>query len=184
MTNSSDDDLLPGVTYLCSSNCNNRPTDTEINLIVLHGISLPAGEFGGGVIHELFLNRLDCSGSPLLASLRGIEVSAHLLIDRTGEVTQFVPFSRRAWHAGKSVWGEREACNDYSIGIEMEGADNFAYTPRQYDRLVETLIWLMRRYPQITPARVVGHFEVASGRKTDPGPAFNWAALRRRLECF
>ena len=175
-------DLLLGVPYQQSPNCNLRPVGSQINLIVVHGISVPAGRFGGGEVLRLFLNQLDCSELPELAALRGLEVSAHLLIDRAGEITQFVPFNRRAWHAGESVWDGCEACNDYSIGIELEGTDQIAYTPVQYNQLVRVVIELMRRYPQITPARVVGHWEVAPGRKTDPGPAFNWSGLRRRLE--
>ncbi|RLA14269.1 MAG: 1,6-anhydro-N-acetylmuramyl-L-alanine amidase AmpD [Gammaproteobacteria bacterium] len=184
MINSCDDDLLPGVPFLRSPNCNNRPAGTEIDLIVLHGISVPAGRFGGRAIHELFMNTLDCSALSLLSSLQGLQVSAHLLIDRAGEVTQFVPFEQRAWHAGESVWTEREACNDYSIGIELEGVDQCAYTPRQYQRLVAVVVDLMQRYPRISPARVVGHCDVAPGRKTDPGPVFNWAGFRRQIERF
>ncbi len=174
--------LLPGAEFHDSPNSSERPPGAEIDLIVVHGISLPAGCFGGEAIQELFLNRLDCSVSADLAPLQGVRVSAHLLIDRVGKVTQFVPFNWQAWHAGESAWQGREACNDYSIGIELEGTDQLAYTPVQYDRLVAAVTWLMRRYPRISPAQVVGHCEVAPQRKTDPGPAFNWAALRRRLQ--
>ena len=175
------DDLLPGVVYQPSPNCDRRPDDALVDLIVVHGISVPVGCFGSGAINELFLNRLDCSVSPLLKPLAGLQVSAHLLIDRIGKTTQFVPFNRRAWHAGESVCDGRAACNDYSIGIELEGTDQVAYTPRQYDRLVIVIAEIIRCYPRVTPARVVGHSEIAPGRKTDPGQAFNWPALRRQL---
>lgn len=181
MVDTNKDDLLPGVAYFPSLNCDYRPDDIRVDLVVVHGISVPAGCFGGGAINDLFLNRLDCSASPLLKPLAGLRVSAHLLIDRGGKITQFVPFNRRAWHAGKSVWGGRELCNDYSIGIELEGTDQLAYTPRQYDQLVGVIGEIIRSYPHITPARVVGHSDIAPGRKTDPGQAFNWPALHRRL---
>ncbi|MEL0082365.1 MAG: 1,6-anhydro-N-acetylmuramyl-L-alanine amidase AmpD, partial [Gammaproteobacteria bacterium] len=122
------------------------------------------------------------SVSEELSGLETLRVSAHLLIDRWGIVTQFVPFHRRAWHAGESAWAGRQGCNDYSIGIELEGADGVAYTPRQYDQLVAVVGALMRRYPAIDTDRVVGHADIAPGRKTDPGPAFNWSALHRRIE--
>ncbi len=163
-----------------SPNFNQRPADVTIDLVVIHGISLPAGEFGGAAVEELFLNRLDCSQPPF-ESLDGVRVSAHLFINRKGEVTQFVPYSCRAWHAGKSEWLQQPDCNDYSIGIELEGSDRVAYTPRQYDALIDVLRGLMIRYPQIEPARIVGHADIAPERKSDPGPAFNWPALRRRL---
>jgi AmpD protein len=172
--------MLPGADYQQSPNCNHRPDPEGIDLIVIHGISLPAGQFGGDAIHQLFLNQLDCR-PPELESLKDLRVSAHLLIDRHGEVTQFVGFHQRAWHAGQSIWQGRDDCNNYSVGIELEGMDCVAYTPRQYDQLLRVVIALMQCYPAITLDRVVGHSDIAPERKSDPGPAFNWQAFRRRV---
>jgi N-acetyl-anhydromuramoyl-L-alanine amidase len=175
-----DDHWLSGVRRLESPNCNERDDPRAIELVVVHGISLPPGRFGGRYIHDLFLNRLDAGADPALADLAGMRVSAHLLIDRRGAVTQFVPFHRRAWHAGESVWRRRPGCNDYAIGIELEGTDDRPYTASQYRRLRQVLEALMARYPRLSPEAVVGHFEVAPGRKTDPGPAFSWRRLLAR----
>lgn len=152
-----------------------------MSLIVLHGISLPPGEFGGDAIAALFQNRLDCTADPRLASLEGVRVSAHLVIDRAGAVTQFVPFQRRAWHAGASSHGGREGCNDYAIGIELEGTDDTPYEDAQYDALNVILAALLAAYPRIDGQAIVGHSEVAPGRKTDPGTAFDWP---RALGCL
>jgi N-acetyl-anhydromuramoyl-L-alanine amidase len=160
-----------------SPNCNERRDPRDIELVVVHGISLPPGRFGGGLIQDLFLNRLDTSLDPALADLEGVRVSAHLLIDRRGSVTQFVPFDRRAWHAGSSCWRGRPGCNDYAIGIELEGTDERPYTRAQYRRLRLVLETLMAKYPRLSPDAVVGHYEVAPGRKTDPGPGFAWRQL-------
>lgn len=172
--------MLPEAEYQHSPNCNHRPDPEGIDLVVIHGISLPAGQFGGDTIHRLFLNQLDCR-PPELESLKDLRVSAHLLIDRHGEMTQFVGFNQRAWHAGQSAWQGRGDCNDFSVGIELEGLDQVAYTPRQYDQLLRVVIALMQCYPAITLDRVVGHSDIAPERKSDPGPAFNWQAFRRRL---
>lgn len=142
--------------------------------MVVHGISLPPGEFGTGMVEDLFLNRLDATRDSRLADLAGVQVSAHLFIDRRGRTTQFVPFNERAWHAGVSCWHGRENCNDFSIGIELEGEDQRAYTRSQYRRLVKVLAALFERYPHLSRSAVVGHQEIAPGRKTDPGPAFDW----------
>jgi N-acetyl-anhydromuramoyl-L-alanine amidase len=160
-----------------SPNSNDRSDPRAIELVVVHGISLPPGRFGGRYIHDLFLNRLDTSLDPTLADLEGLRVSSHLLIDRRGRVTQFVPFHRRAWHAGASSWRRRPGCNDYAIGIELEGTDDRPYTRSQYRRLRQVLEALMARYPRLSWESVVGHFEVAPGRKTDPGPQFCWRRL-------
>jgi N-acetyl-anhydromuramoyl-L-alanine amidase len=159
-----------------SPNCDERPTGVPIELIVIHGISLPPGEFGGDEIERLFTNTLDCDAHPYFRNLRGLRVSAHFLIRRDGEVVQFVPCTRRAWHAGASCWHGRSACNDYSIGIEFEGVDHIAYERGQY----RTGCALLRALRTAYPIRwIAGHSDVAPGRKTDPGPYFKWSALRQ-----
>lgn len=150
----------------------------QISLLVIHGISLPAGEFGGPWIERLFLGRLASGMHPALAALADVRVSAHLLIRRDGKIIQFVPFKRRAWHAGVSVFQGRPRCNDYSIGIELEGTDAAPYADIQYVRLIAVTGALMRAYTAITLDRVVGHCDIAPERKTDPGPAFDWSRLR------
>ena len=175
------DGLLNLARLQLSPNRDSRPESATLDLVVIHGISLPAGKFGGAAISQLFLNQLDCSAKTNFAALNGLRVSAHLLIDRHGQLTQYVPFTERAWHAGQSSWQGRENCNDFALGIELEGSDEIAYTPAQYDRLVEVLALLITAYPGITARHITGHSMIAPGRKTDPGPAFNWPALRRRL---
>jgi len=147
----------------------------------VHGISLPPGEFGGDSVERLFCNTLDHSAHPFFAELEDLEVSAHALIRRDGEIIQFVAFNERAWHAGKSCFEGREGCNDYSIGVELEGTDNISYTVRQYQQLALLSTCLMRHYPGISSDRIVGHSDVAPGRKTDPGLAFDWVQFRRLL---
>lgn len=164
---------IRGARFLPSPNCNERP-EGEISLLVIHNISLPPGQFGGGHIEALFTNRLDWDAHPFFNEIRGLEVSAHLLIDRTGNLTQFVPFDRRAWHAGRSCFQGREACNDFSIGIELEGTDELPYTDFQYERLIQVTRALLNTYPDLTRERIVGHCQIAPERKTDPGPAFDW----------
>jgi AmpD protein len=159
-----------------SPNQDERPYG-EISLIVVHGISLPAGEFGGQEVCELFTNCLDAS-VPELAELESVKVSSHLFIRRTGELIQFVPFNRRAWHAGASSFGGREHCNDYSIGIELEGTDTIAYEEAQYEVLSDVCASLMVSYGIMD---ITSHSIIAPGRKTDPGLAFSWATLRRKL---
>lgn len=171
------DHWLAPVNRLPSANCNDRPPGADIELVVVHGISLPPGRFGGGFVEALFTNRLDVSADPAFGDLAGVRVSSHLLISRRGAVTQFVPFDRRAWHAGDSSWRGRPGCNDYAVGIELEGTDQQAYTASQYSKLGRVLAALMRRYPRLSPDAVVGHAEIAPGRKTDPGPAFDWRRL-------
>ena len=172
---------LSGAAVRPSPNCNDRPRQDDISLVVIHGISVPPGQFGTGLVEALFLNALDVTSHPALADLQGVRVSAHLFIDRGGEVTQFVPFHRRAWHAGVSSFGGRQNCNDFAIGIELEGTDDTPYDDVQYHRLTAVVRWLFERYPQLSPARVVGHAEIAPGRKTDPGPAFDWQRLMTAL---
>lgn len=164
-----------------SPNCNERPLNTEVSLLVIHNISLPPGQFGGDFIAHLFTNCLDCKAHPAFEDLLGMEVSSHLVIDREGQLTQFVPFDHRAWHAGPSSFEGKENCNDFSIGIELEGTDESSYTDIQYQQLVSVCQQLMVDYPGITPDRIVGHSDIAPGRKTDPGDAFDWAYFRGQL---
>ena len=172
---------LEGVRRVPSPNCDARPRAGDISLVVLHGISLPPGEFGGGLIDRFFTNCLDCTRDPALADLAGVRVSAHALIDRSGTITQYVPFDRRAWHAGASAHRGRARCNDFSIGIELEGVDDRPYADEQYAAAVALVCALLAAYPRLTFAGIVGHADVAPGRKTDPGPAFDWPRLMRAL---
>jgi AmpD protein len=165
-----------------SPNCNNRPEPADISLLVIHNISLPPGEYGGSCIRDFFCNQLDCSAHSYFEQLREVEVSAHLLIERTGKVVQFVPFGQRAWHAGESVFAGRGNCNDFSIGIELEGTDDQPYTDSQYEGLASVTRLLMQAYPRITAQRIVGHSDIAPLRKTDPGPAFDWSRYRSLLQ--
>ena len=151
-----------------------RTDPADLTLVVVHGISLPPGRFGGSHVEDLFLGRLDTAAHPSFASLEGVRVSSHLLVSRRGRLTQFVPFDRRAWHAGASAWRGRAGCNDFAIGIELEGTDDGGYTNSQYRKLDRVLNALMARYPRLSPDAVVGHLEIAPGRKTDPGPSFDW----------
>ena len=161
-----------------SPNSDARPNDTPISLVVIHGISLPPGEFEGDAIEELFTNRLDARAHPYYAAIAGLRVSSHFLIRRDGRLLQFVPCTARAWHAGESSWRGRARCNDFSIGIELEGSDDVPYTAAQYRMLARLTRALRARYPI---EDIAGHSDVAPGRKTDPGPAFDWARLRREL---
>ncbi|MCZ6829756.1 MAG: 1,6-anhydro-N-acetylmuramyl-L-alanine amidase AmpD [Gammaproteobacteria bacterium] len=165
-----------------SPNYDARPDPTDISLLVIHNISLPPGEYGGGYIEDFFCNELDCGCHPWFDRLRELKVSAHLLIDRQGRPCQFVPFHLRAWHAGESCFAERGDCNDFSIGVELEGSDNETYTEQQYASLVRLTRVLLRVYPAITPARISGHSDIAPQRKTDPGPAFDWRYYRNQIE--
>lgn len=173
--------LMQGVDYKASPNCDDRPSGAEVDLLVIHGISLPPGQFGGPYIDDLFLNRLDPTAHPYFESIHKLTVSAHFLIRRNGEITQFVPLHKRAWHAGVSEFCGRQRCNDFSIGIELEGTDDTPYENIQYVRLVELTRALQRAYPRISDANIVGHCDIAPGRKTDPGVAFDWAKYRYQL---
>ena len=152
---------------------NQRP-EAEISVLVIHNISLPAGEFGHTYIDDLFLGRLNCDAHSSFNELKGLEVSAHFLIRRTGEITQFVNCNERAWHAGVSEFKGRTGCNDFSIGIELEGSDHCEYENEQYKSLLELTRAIMNSYPQITEDRITGHCHIAPVRKTDPGPYFDW----------
>jgi len=169
---------LLGARQVDSPNCDERPPGQAPELIVVHGISLPPGEFGGPWIDALFTNQLPVDAHPYFETLAGLRVSAHLLVRRDGTVVQYVPFDRRAWHAGASQWRGRERCNDFSIGIELEGTDAGGYERAQYAALARIVAALCRAYPALSPERVVGHSDVAPGRKTDPGIAFDWPLLR------
>lgn len=159
-----------------------RPDSNAISLLVVHGISLPAGKFGGPYITDLFLGCLDCTAHKDFTALEALRVSAHCLIRRDGSIIQYVDFNQRAWHAGVSEWQGRERCNDFSIGIELEGTDNTPYTEQQYQSLAEVAAVLQENYPAITDTCIVGHEDIAPGRKTDPGPAFNWQHFRTLLQ--
>lgn len=169
--------LIAPARQLASPNQDERPAGSTPDLVVIHGISLPPGEFGGAHIEQLFTNSLPRDGHPYFQGIADLRVSAHLLIRRDGDLVQFVPLHRRAWHAGVSCWEGRERCNDFSIGIELEGADEVPYEEAQYQVLTGLLTCLERAYPALSPGRVVGHSDVAPGRKTDPGPAFDWGRL-------
>lgn len=177
----SNNSLLTDVTVQLSPNCNDRPDEHDISLLVIHGISLPEGEFGGCHITDLFLNQLTLGAHDSFSELDGLEVSAHALIRRDGEIIQYVPFNKRAWHAGVSLFEGREGCNDYSIGIELEGCDDIDYTEQQYQQLARVTNELIKRYANITHNRIVGHSDIAPGRKTDPGDAFNWVYYKSLL---
>jgi N-acetyl-anhydromuramoyl-L-alanine amidase len=169
-----DAEWLESVRRLLSPNHDDRPDPDDISLLVIHGISLPPGEFGGNYIDRLFTNTLDPTVHPYFASIAGDRVSAHVVIDRNGSITQYVPFNRRAWHAGLSMFKGRESCNDFSIGIELEGCDDRPYTDKQYRVLADISGVLLSHWPQIKRENIVGHCDIAPGRKTDPGPAFSW----------
>ena len=169
--------LLRPATQCPSPNQDARPDGVEPELIIVHGISLPPGEYGGPYIESLFTNCLDWDDHPYFQEIEGTEVSAHLLIRRNGEVIQFVPFGRRAWHAGESSFRGRSSCNDFSIGVELEGSDDAPYTDEQYCHLVAAVLAIIKAYPKISARQIAGHCDIAPGRKSDPGPAFDWLRL-------
>ncbi len=170
---------LRGARRCPSPNSDERPAGVAVDLVVIHGISLPPGEFGGPWIDALFTNTLDVEHHPYFREIANLRVSAHLLIRRDGELVQYVPFHCRAWHAGYSSFAGRQGCNDFSIGIELEGADHIPYDDVQYARLGAVIAALRSAYPRITGTRITGHADIAPGRKTDPGPAFDWGRLWR-----
>jgi len=173
--------LLSGARAVESPNCDDRPARLEPELLVVHGISLPPGEFGGPWIERLFTNTLPPDEHPYFEAIQHLRVSSHVLISRDGTLTQYVPFGQRAWHAGTSHWRGRGDCNDFSIGIELEGADDVAYDHRQYEALAELVAALQRAYPSLSEGWIAGHSDIAPGRKTDPGPAFDWRRLERDI---
>lgn len=174
-------DRLLDARQVHSPNFDERPDGCEISLIVIHGISLPPGCYGGPEIDYFFTNTLEPAAHPYFAEIAHLRVSSHLLIRRDGEVVQYVPFLKRAWHAGASSYEGCSACNDFSIGIELEGQDEESYTPAQYERLAEVIHGLTEVFPGLSARRLAGHCDIAPERKTDPGPAFDWSLLRRRL---
>ena len=173
--------LLSAANFIASPNKNSRPNPSDIRLIIVHGISLPPEQFGEGWIDDFFLNRLDPNQHPYFQEICGLEVSSHLLIRRDGSVTQYVPFHERAWHAGLSSYKGQENCNDFSIGIELEGTDYIPYTDEQYVELACCCKALFEHYKTLSAESIVGHSDVAPGRKTDPGESFDWERFRRLL---
>ena len=174
-------DWLLEAEHCPSPNWDERTGEGEIALVVVHGISLPPGEFGGPWIADLFLNRLNPDAHPYFREIGGLKVSAHVVFRRDGRIVQFVTFSKRAWHAGQSSYCGRDACNDFSIGIELEGTDELPYTEAQYRGLAALIAALRARYPSIAADAITGHADIAPGRKTDPGPAFDWGKLAALL---
>ena len=171
--------LLAGARYVASPNCDERPPACPVELLVIHYISLPPGQFGGAAIEAFFTNRLDAGAHPFFATIADLKASAHFLVRRDGEVIQFVPCSKRAWHAGESSWQGRVRCNDFSIGIEVEGDGEVPFTAAQYRRLAALTRVLLARYPIV---EIVGHSDIAPLRKVDPGPQFDWARYRAMVE--
>jgi len=176
---------LTGVRRSHSPNQDSRPVPaTEIDLLVIHGISLPPGNFGGPYIEQFFCNQLNPGAHPYFGNISHLRLSAHLVIYRSGETVQFVPFDKRAWHAGESQYLGRTGCNDFSLGIELEGADDIPYSDAQYLNLAEITETLFRHYPRVCPGRIVAHSDVSPGRKTDPGPSFDWSRYRSLLRKY
>jgi AmpD protein len=168
---------LTDITHIPSPNFDDRANADDISLLVIHCISLPAGEFGGDAINQLFCNQLNPDEHPYFKTIYQLTVSAHLLIRRTGEIIQYVPFNKRAWHAGVSNYQERERCNDFSIGIELEGTEYVPYTDAQYEQLNAVLAVLLANYSSLSKQHITGHSDIAPDRKTDPGPSFDWSRL-------
>jgi AmpD protein len=173
--------LIRDARQVPSINCDDRPPGCEPVLIILHCISLPPGEFGGQWIDLFFSNQLDPNAHSYFREIADQRVSSHLLIRRDGELVQYVPLGKRAWHAGESCFDGRTKCNDFSIGIELEGEDDVPYSDEQYDVLCRTISMLCDAFPSLVDAPVVGHSDVAPERKTDPGPAFDWLRFRNQL---
>jgi AmpD protein len=168
---------LSEITRTPSPNFDERPDPDDISLIVIHSISLPPGEFENKCIDQLFCNQLNPDAHPYFREIHQLKVSSHLLIKRSGEVVQYVPFDKRAWHAGQSCYDDRERCNDFSIGIELEGTETVPYTEAQYDKLVNVIKALVNTYPGLSWQRITGHSDIAPDRKTDPGESFDWQRL-------
>lgn len=164
-----------------SPNYDSRPNESDISLIVIHGISLPPGKFGNDYIDQLFCNQLNPDEHPYFKDISDLKVSSHLLVRRDGEVVQYVPLQKRAWHAGVSCYEKRDCCNDYSIGIEMEGEDETPYTDIQYQVLATIIKDLIKTYPELNEQTITGHSDIAPERKSDPGEAFDWGTLRKLL---
>lgn len=176
------DGYLTAAVQCPSPNANQRPQGQSVSLLVIHNISLPPGKFGTGCVQSFFTNQLDTSLDPYFQTIAELQVSAHVFIERDGAITQFVPFEARAWHAGASSFEGIANCNDYSIGIELEGCDNIAYTDAQYNALANVTRQILVAYPLITSERIVGHNQIAPARKTDPGEAFDWDRFYKLLD--
>ena len=176
-----DTGLIVGVRQVLSPHFDERPPGVLADLLVVHGISLPPGQFGGPWIDRLFTGTLPWEAHPYFTEIKGLRASAHALIRRDGQIAQYVPFAKRAWHAGKSEYGGRSGCNDFSIGVELEGTDNTPYTDAQYQQLVALTAALLAAYSSMSEDAIVGHSDIAPGRKTDPGPSFDWARFRTLL---
>ena len=175
------DGIVDVARWVPSPNFDNRPDGMKINLLVIHNISLPVGEFEGTSVEQLFTNCLDCDSHPDFTDLKDLRVSAHFLIKRDGELIQFVNCGSRAWHAGLSQYDGRQNCNDFSLGVELQGTDSSGYTEIQYSKLSELTKLLILNYPELTIDNIVGHSDIAPVRKTDPGEAFDWDRYRKEL---
>jgi len=173
--------LLEGVNFLSSPNYNDRPVDTKISLVVIHSISLPPTIFGNDYVENFFLNNLPETKIKYLNDIKDMRVSSHIYIKRSGDIIQFVPFNKRAWHAGKSSFENKEDCNDYSIGIELEGCEDIAFENIQYIKLSEIMNCLIDNYENLNVDRIVSHSDIAPGRKVDPGPLFDWKRLKTMI---
>lgn len=176
-----DNHWLTEISHIPSPNFNLRPDEKDISLCVIHCISLPPQQFGGDYIEQLFCNRLNPNAHPYFKEIYQLKVSAHLLIRREGEIIQYVPFNKRAWHAGLSNYQGRENCNDFSIGIELEGTETIPYTTMQYQQVAEVIKLLLQHYPRLSKEHIIGHSDIAPQRKTDPGASFQWSELWRLL---
>jgi AmpD protein len=174
--------FLTGVRQVLSPHFDARPSGALPELLVVHGISLPPGEFGGPWIDRLFTGTLPWDEHPYFKQIEGLRASAHALVRRDGQIVQYVPFGERAWHAGQSAWRGRTGCNDFSIGVELEGTDDMPYTDAQYEALAALSAALIATYPSLSAQTIAGHSEVSPGRKTDPGPSFDWARFRALLD--
>ncbi|WP_373286465.1 1,6-anhydro-N-acetylmuramyl-L-alanine amidase AmpD [Kangiella profundi] len=173
--------LIQPARFVPTEHCDERKGARDISLLVIHNISLPPKQFGGPYIDQLFTGSLNPADHPYFEDIAALRVSSHLLIRRNGELVQYVPFQKRAWHAGVSIFEGREKCNDFSIGIELEGADDIPYEDIQYHVLSKVTKLILKAYPQITQERIAGHSDIAPGRKTDPGPAFDWSYYRQLI---
>ena len=174
--------FLENIKIAESPNFDTRPQDKELSLIVLHSISLPPTIFGNNYVEDFFLNKLSKNDSEYINSIKNMKVSSHLYIKRTGEIIQFVPFDKRAWHAGKSIYEGIKDCNDYSIGIELEGCDDISFENIQYIKLSEIINTLIDNYKDLSEDRIVSHSDIAPGRKSDPGPLFDWKRLKTMIK--
>ena len=173
--------ILEQAEFLESPNFSERPKGIKPSLLVIHNISLPPGQYGGGFVKEFFLNQLDTNIHPYFKEIKDLKVSSHLLVERDGSVFQFVDFSKKAWHAGMSEFEGKQECNDFSVGIELEGTDTDPYSEKQYEVLIDLTDCILKNYHEITKDRIVGHSQIAPERKTDPGRSFDWSRYKNSL---